>query len=230
MMGVADFPLEIFKAVKTKKERDAAAAKMQESSGEDTPMSAASRSEVDLAPDDKFGESEASTLQGSSVGTSSKASFESTRIGTEATMTPMSSTFTMEKPHRVTSNSLKEALRGTLNRSRSASRDRKASRSDSKERTPQASGSPRRSNSLIRRSNSGIFDPSKLTIDNAIGAGKGVQRIVGAGLKSPMDFTLGIARGFHNAPKLYGDDTVRPQEKVTDFQSGLKAAGKVRNT
>lgn len=45
-------------------------------------------------------------------------------------------------------------------------------------------------------------------------------------MKSPMDFTLGIARGFHNAPKLYGDDTVRPQEKVTDFQSGLKAAGK----
>jgi len=42
-----------------------------------------------------------------------------------------------------------------------------------------------------------------------------------------MDFTLGLARGFHNAPKLYGDDTVRPQEKVTDLQSGLKAAGKV---
>jgi hypothetical protein len=51
--------------------------------------------------------------------------------------------------------------------------------------------------------------------------------MVGAGLKSPMDFTLGLARGFHNAPKLYGDNTVRPQEKVTDFQSGLKAAGKV---
>jgi hypothetical protein len=42
-----------------------------------------------------------------------------------------------------------------------------------------------------------------------------------------MDFSLGLARGFHNAPKLYGDDTVRPQEKVTDFQSGLKVAGKV---
>lgn len=81
------------------------------------------------------------------------------------------------------------------------------------------------------RSNSGSgtpteFDPSKLTIENAIGAGKGISRIVGAGLKSPMDFTLGLARGFHNAPKLYGDDTVRPQEKVTDFQSGLKAAGR----
>jgi hypothetical protein len=46
-------------------------------------------------------------------------------------------------------------------------------------------------------------------------------------MKSPLDFTLGLARGFHNAPKLYGDDTVRPQAKVTDFQSGIKAAGKV---
>jgi len=26
--------------------------------------------------------------------------------------------------------------------------------------------------------------------------------------------------------RLYGDDTVRPQEKVVDFSSGLKAAGK----
>lgn len=65
------------------------------------------------------------------------------------------------------------------------------------------------------------------SVDVALGAGKGVGRIVGAGLKSPMDFTLSIARGFHNAPKLYGDDTVRQADKITDFQSGLKAAGKV---
>ena len=42
-----------------------------------------------------------------------------------------------------------------------------------------------------------------------------------------MDFTLSIARGFHNAPKLYGDDTVRQADKITDLQTGLKAAGKV---
>ena len=51
--------------------------------------------------------------------------------------------------------------------------------------------------------------------------------MVEAGLKSPMDFTLGIARGFHNAPKLYGDESVRPSEKITGIQSGLRAAGKV---
>lgn len=40
-----------------------------------------------------------------------------------------------------------------------------------------------------------------------------------------MDFALGLAQGFHNAPRLYGDN-VREVSKVTGFQSGLKAAGK----
>jgi len=44
---------------------------------------------------------------------------------------------------------------------------------------------------------------------------------------APMEFTLSIAQGFHNAPKLYGDDTVRKQDKITGIQSGLKASGKV---
>jgi hypothetical protein len=71
------------------------------------------------------------------------------------------------------------------------------------------------------------YDPNKLALGNATRAGKGVSRIVVAGMKSPLDFTLGLARGFHNAPKLYGDDTVRSQAKVTDFQSGINAAVKV---
>jgi hypothetical protein len=64
-------------------------------------------------------------------------------------------------------------------------------------------------------------------IESYISAGRGVGRIIGTGLKSPMDFTMGLAKGFHNAPKLYGDDTVRQSDKVTDLQSGLIAAGKV---
>ena len=67
----------------------------------------------------------------------------------------------------------------------------------------------------------------QISLEAALGAGKGVGRIVSAGLKSPMDFTLSLARGFHNAPKLYGDESVRKSEKITGFQSGLKAAGKV---
>ena len=66
-----------------------------------------------------------------------------------------------------------------------------------------------------------------VSLVDAIGAGKGVARVVDAGIKSPMDFTLSLAKGFHNAPRLYGDPSVRPHERITGFQSGIKAAGKV---
>lgn len=36
---------------------------------------------------------------------------------------------------------------------------------------------------------------------------------------------MNVARGFHNAPKLYGDE-VRSTERITDFSSGLRAAAK----
>jgi hypothetical protein len=38
---------------------------------------------------------------------------------------------------------------------------------------------------------------------------------------------MGVAKGFHNAPKLYGDESVREIPKVTGVQSGLKVAVKV---
>ena len=66
-----------------------------------------------------------------------------------------------------------------------------------------------------------------ISLGDALRAGKGIGRAVDAGIKSPMDFTLALAKGFHNAPRLYGDTSVRPHEHITGFQSGIKAAGKV---
>ena len=63
--------------------------------------------------------------------------------------------------------------------------------------------------------------------EDMINTGKGVGRIVSSGVGSYMNFTLALAKGFHNAPRLYGDTTVRPHEKISGFHSGLKAAGKV---
>lgn len=63
-------------------------------------------------------------------------------------------------------------------------------------------------------------------LEAAVGAGKGVSRIVSTGMKTPMNFCLGLARGFRNAPRLYHDDTIRPPEKVTDFASGVRVASK----
>jgi len=232
-MGVADFPIEIFRAVKKTNTKRAetmstSSAKSTEkpSSGEDTPVAStsasASTSRTDLSLEKTVSDIDSSSRHGSTSTTTPKTSYDTGRSSAEtpATDTPVSSTTSAR------GNSLKQALSGTLCRSgsRSSSRDRGSlSRSNSKDRRPGSrSGSP----FGHRRRQTEEFDPTKLTIENATRAGKGISRIVGAGLKSPMDFTLGIARGFHNAPKLYGDDTVRPQEKVTDFQSGLKAAGK----
>lgn len=61
----------------------------------------------------------------------------------------------------------------------------------------------------------------------ALSTGKGVGNIMSAGLKTPMTMTHGLARGFHNLPKLYGDDTVREEERVTGWKTGFVTAGKV---
>ncbi|PHH83711.1 hypothetical protein CDD82_4673 [Ophiocordyceps australis] len=68
--------------------------------------------------------------------------------------------------------------------------------------------------------------PVGVSIGAALGAGRGVGRAVSTGVKSPMNFCLGLAKGFRNMPLLYHDETIRPVEKVTDFSSGIKVAGK----
>jgi hypothetical protein len=40
-----------------------------------------------------------------------------------------------------------------------------------------------------------------------------------------MDLSLAIAQGFHNAPRLYGDSTVRTPPRISGIRSGLRAAG-----
>jgi len=223
-MGVADFPIEIFKAVKKGNQAKASKESSTSTSGKSTPTSILSPVTDETAETTTYFPSQSSAASTST--TDDNAGRSSIGTNTSLTQTPLTATSSNSENR---GSSLKEALRGTLSRSRSCSRDRNHRRTASGDEHPSSpgsrSGSRTRTNSRTRSKQD--FDPSKITIDNAIGAGKGIQRIVAAGMKSPMDFTLGIARGFHNAPKLYGDDTVRPQEKVTDFQSGLKAAGKV---
>lgn len=74
--------------------------------------------------------------------------------------------------------------------------------------------------------------PSSSKVDEKIlgeRAVKGLGRITKAALRSPMAFSVGMAQGAHNLPKVWGDKTVRPQEKITGIGSGLRAAGKVCN-
>jgi UDP:flavonoid glycosyltransferase YjiC (YdhE family) len=83
------------------------------------------------------------------------------------------------------------------------------------------------SSSRVRsRNDSGSGDNRDMLRQRGVHTSKGLGRIVRTAFKSPMDMSMSITEGFHNAPKLWGDDTVRPKQKVTDLKSGGKAVGK----
>lgn len=52
----------------------------------------------------------------------------------------------------------------------------------------------------------------------------GALKTAGAIASAPVDLSIALAQGFHNAPRLYGDDTVRRPTRVTGIRSGLRAA------
>ena len=244
-MGVADFPIEIFKRAKTANTCKKSTSDGDSNNANSKPLA---KPQADSQSSMQAGHEHGNENKGDTTPTSLISAPGSPRPSRSTTAAPSSKTSwesaathrsstdisSMESPQSPTSSaarggSLKEALRGSINRARSLSRDRSKTRRESGS-TPHRPGTESPFSKLRKDSEPTMFDPSKMTLENAGRASKGISRIVGAGLKSPMDFTLGLARGFHNAPKLYGDDTVRPQEKVTDFQSGLKAAGKVSET
>lgn len=55
---------------------------------------------------------------------------------------------------------------------------------------------------------------------------KGAGRFVKSVIQGPVNIAVNYSRGVHNVPKLWGDDTVRPQERVTDMKSGARAIGR----
>ncbi|KAG0651468.1 UDP-glucose:sterol glucosyltransferase 80A2 [Hyphodiscus hymeniophilus] len=79
----------------------------------------------------------------------------------------------------------------------------------------------------------GEDDDSSLSDESLNNAAEDIGKDVGSGLghtaeafaRMPMDLSLALAQGFHNAPRLYGDATVRRPARITGMKSGLKAAG-----
>ncbi|QSZ35887.1 hypothetical protein DSL72_007009 [Monilinia vaccinii-corymbosi] len=61
--------------------------------------------------------------------------------------------------------------------------------------------------------------------DVAKDIGHGFGETAEAVARAPMDLALALAQGFHNAPRLYGDTTVRRPSRITGIKSGLMAAG-----
>lgn len=92
--------------------------------------------------------------------------------------------------------------------------------------SPFATVAPRQRNTTSSIAESMLPDNANVQLERVLDTGKSINNIVATGLKSPMNFCMGLAKGFRNAPTLYNDDTVRPTEKVTSFSSGLRVAGK----
>ena len=71
-----------------------------------------------------------------------------------------------------------------------------------------------------------VSGDDNLIRDLADETGGGLAKTGEAIAKAPMDLSLALAQGFHNAPRLYGDSTVRTAPRITGLKSGFHAAGK----
>ena len=195
-MGVADLPIDVLRSLKLASSENKDKASSRKSSDAGTITTSTSS----IAPPSSTANS----------GTETPRSEATTAVTSDyGDMTP-----SQPLSHRSETGDLKEYKHLTATQSKNSSSSQN-SPPRSRSRSPASTAQDRQRKQT-----------TPWTVESVVGAGKGVSRIVGEGLKSPMDFTMGLAKGFHNAPKLYGDDTVRQSEKVTDFKSGIRAAGR----
>jgi len=223
LMGVADFPEHTLKVLQIHPD-------MRKSKGK-RPVGAPDGSTSNSS---SFrGRSRQTTIDSNGSGSSSPSTVHGTGSTSNAPTISSATQDTAEAPSDSGPASpgsrpsfMAQAMRAANHMSRSRSRDR----SEGSERNVLRK---RPTDSHSRTTSDASFDPSTarkqapgFTADSAIYTGKGLAKIVGAGFKSPMDFSLNVAKGFHNVPKLYGQE-VRQVDKVTDLQSGVKTAAKV---
>jgi UDP:flavonoid glycosyltransferase YjiC (YdhE family) len=163
-------------------------------------------------------QSRASTLRSA---TGSESSSQGGRATPPNLSEPSDSSLTMQAPHtRVQSpTNLAGQSSPSLN-SRSSSmsevpRDQSTSKQDASSR-----------NWLRGRDKSGASKRNEVLDQSDSLTGKGPGRIAKAALEAPMEISVSFTKGFHNVPKLWGDDTVRPQEQVKGFKSSMQAMGK----
>ena len=77
-----------------------------------------------------------------------------------------------------------------------------------------------------RRDGSGFGKGHDMLRQTGAHTSKGLGHIIKAAVQAPIEISVSLTKGFHNLHKLWGDDTVRPQEQVSDFKSGAMAAGR----
>ncbi|KAJ4991010.1 glycosyltransferase family 28 domain-containing protein [Stagonosporopsis vannaccii] len=222
MMGVADMPIQTLKLLNIHPDARAASKKGKErAQGSEESSNTGESSRTGRPTTSRTATGAVSMLsEDSTLPTTQPSAF-----GNELAGTATSPGAPGSPSHRSTF--MAEAFSASAHKSRSPSRDR------GRLLLPDSCG-PRRKSSASNSgvpgsetgSSSNFTDNLKnMQVDSAVDTGKGLARIVGAGFKSPMEFSLNVAKGFHNVPKLYGGE-VRKVDNVTDFKSGLTTAAK----
>ncbi|KAF2224098.1 hypothetical protein BDZ85DRAFT_195483 [Elsinoe ampelina] len=96
---------------------------------------------------------------------------------------------------------------------------------DSPERTTQRPNAPQHAATSSTLGSQLSEQPKEsLAHELAEDAGMGVRRAFASLFWAPLDMHLAVAQGFHNAPRLYGDSTVRKPMRINGVKSGMKAA------
>jgi hypothetical protein len=213
MMGVADMPIQTLKLLQI--HPDAAKAKKgkEKATGSENPSteegSVGGRPDTGRTTTDT---TERSSRSGANTPTAADGAADLARIqGEPPTVTSPGTPGTPSHRSTFMSQAFAESTQG--------------SRSRSRERIDRL----RHKSPVEPQFNTGPKPGMAENVESAVDTGKGLARMIGAGFKSPMDFSLNVAKGFHNVPKLYGAE-VRQVDKVTDFQSGVRTAAKVCST
>ncbi|KAG8416119.1 hypothetical protein J3459_013781 [Metarhizium acridum] len=88
------------------------------------------------------------------------------------------------------------------------------------EKAPEMTPTTNKSQKVRKTSLTPVPGPDQYAVDIS----KSVRQTVLAIARAPTNLVVALAQGFHNAPRLYGDDTVRRPTRVTGIRSGLVAS------
>ena len=232
MMGVADFPIETLKLLNIHPDSRKNKGKAKQTESGDS----GSRSDANFTSGSTTNAGSGAASSNTSLTPVQSPSIAGDRGGTFSQI-PTTSNPTSPLRDSERSGFMAQAMAQSsqVSHSRSSSQDRGLlhpvschSRPPSQGRSTSISASELRDKQGSVYSDRSGFSEKMMGMnqESLAGTGKGVARIVGAGFKSPLDFSMNVAQGFHNVPKLYGGE-VRQVDKVTDLQSGLKTAAKV---
>ena len=229
MMGVADLPRDTLKMLKIHPSADKAK-KSKDKTGKESISSTPLRAET-TESDGKLTSDDSSII--SSALTQTTATSDSTALEPPSHLSTTS--LDSGRHERSPSPQMRDAVaplsdtaagesetarpRTPRSRSRNSAADAAAKAASAASSSPPREGQRRSASATLA-----AYAPAD-PLDTIYGTGRGLGKIVGAGLKSPLDFTLALSRGFHNLPRLYGEQP-RTVGRVTGFHSGMRTAGK----